>query len=201
MPALGAIVAALVLIPARRRRRARSSPAPRWRCSVDDGILYARSHAQWGPTGRRADRAGSREVWVRGDAQMRWLEDGGDQEVYAEGKGTTRRTADGKVQTEPDMRMVPNEIFRARALLNWKGAVDVEETDDAYVLRWSETRGVKVDFTLWVDKETYAPLRFTDHSSGKDYKGKPFDQTYVEDILDYKVLPDTPENRQLLELK
>ena len=36
------------------------------------------------------------------------------------------------------MRMVPTEIFRARALLSWKGAVDVEETDDAYVLRWSE---------------------------------------------------------------
>ena len=60
---------------------------------------------------------------------------------------------------------------------------------------------MKTDFTLWVDKETYAPLRFTDHSSGNDYKGKPFDQTYIEDILEYKVLDDTPENRQLLELK
>ena len=99
------------------------------------------------------------------------------------------------------MRMVPTEIFRARALLQWKGAVDVQETDDAYVLRWSENRYVKVDFTLWVDKETYAPLRFVEHSSGDDYQGKPFDQTYTEDIQEYKVLPDTPENRQLLELK
>jgi hypothetical protein len=51
-----------------------------------------------------------------------------------------------------------------------------------------------------VNKETYAPMRFIDHSSGNDYRGKPFDETYIEVIDEYKVLEDTPENRQLLEL-
>ena len=88
--------------------------------------------------------------------------------------------------------MVPTEIFRARALLQWKGAIDVQETDDAYVLRWSENRSVKIDFTLLVNKETYAPLRFSDHSSGKDYKGKPFDQTYSEDSRSTRSSPTPP---------
>ena len=40
-----------------------------------------------------------------------------------------------------------------------------------------------------------------DPSADNDYQGKPFDQTYTEEILDYQVVPDTPDNRQLLELK
>ena len=47
----------------------------------------------------------------------------------------------------------------------------------------------------------YEPLRFTDHSFGKDAAGKPFDQTYAEDIIEFETLPDTPENRQLLTLQ
>jgi hypothetical protein len=54
--------------------------------------------------------------------------------------------------------------------------------------------------TMWIDKETYAPLRFSDHSVGKDAYGKPLDHTYVEEIVEFKTLPDTPENRRLLEL-
>ena len=54
--------------------------------------------------------------------------------------------------------------------------------------------------TLWVDKETYAPLRFSDHSWGKAVDGKPFDTTYTENVVEFKTLPDTPENRRLLEL-
>ena len=34
--------------------------------------------------------------------------------------------------------MVPNEIFRARGLLERAKNVGLEETDDAYVLRWRE---------------------------------------------------------------
>ena len=117
-----------------------------------------------------------------------------------EGQGTTQRRPDGTTRTERDMRMVPTEIFRAQALAKWKGSVSVEETPDAYVLRWSENRYVQIDFTLWVDKDSYAPLRFSDHSSGKDYKGRPFDQTYFETIDEFERLPDTPSNRKLLEL-
>ena len=58
---------------------------------------------------------------MRGDQQMHWLDDGGDEDVYAEGKGTTQRRADGTVHSDKNMRMVPTEIFRARALLQWKG--------------------------------------------------------------------------------
>ena len=75
-----------------------------------DQILYAKSHAS--DTG---NDYGERQVWVYGDKQMRWLE-ADNEEVYAEGKGTTR-WLDGKVENHPDVRMVPNEIFRAGALL------------------------------------------------------------------------------------
>jgi hypothetical protein len=199
VPALGAIVAALVILPSSAPQAKEIVQRSALALSVDDGILYARSHAQIGPTGGAPTWSGNRQVWVRGDKQMRWLDDAGNDEVYAEGQGTTQRRADGTTKHEATMRMVPTEIFRARALANWKGAVQVEETDDAYVLRWTETRYVKIEFTLWVDKDTYAPLRFTDHSSGNDYKGKPFDETYVEVIDEFKRLDDTPENRKLLE--
>ena len=52
--------------------------------------------------------------------------------------------------------------------------------------------------TLWLDKETYAPLRFSDHSWGKAVDGKPFDTTYTENVVEFKTLPDTPENRKQL---
>lgn len=205
IPAVGAIVAALVILPNSAPQAKEIVRKTVLAMKVDDGILYARSHAQIGPTGGEPTWEGSRQVWVRGDQQMHWLDDGGDEDVYAAGKGTTQRRADGTVHSDAGMKMIPTEIFRARELLNSKDVkLDGEETvrgRDAYVLRWSEDRYVKVDFTLWVDKETYAPLRFTDHSSGNDYKGKPFDETYIEDVLDYQVLEDTPANRQLLELK
>ena len=54
---------------------------------------------------------------------------------------------------------------------------------------------------MWIDKETYEPLRFTDHSFGKDSEGKPFDQTYTEDIVEFDTLPVTPENLRLLALQ
>jgi len=57
-----------------------------------------------------------------------------------------------------------------------------------------------IELSLWVDSETYAPLRYTDHSWGLDASGKPFDQTYFETVQEFKKLPDTRENRELLEL-
>ena len=105
------------------------------------------------------------------------------------------------------MRMVAGEIFRAGELLrSARDNRDVELLDDAavggreaYVLRWYEQRsGPTIEMTLWVDKETYEPLRFTDHSWGDDVKGQPFDETFSETVLEFETLPDTPANRKLL---
>ena len=183
VPALGAIVAALVLLP---------SSAPQAKEIIQQlraGAARRRRHPLRPLARRRSARpaarrtwSGSRQVWVRGDQQMRWLEDGGDEEVYAEGKGTTQR----RPTASADRRRTcgwsrPRSSAPGAAGLEGRRSTSRRPTPDAYVLRWSENRYVKIDFTLWVDKETYAPLRFTDHSSGKDYKGKPFDQTYIED--------------------
>ena len=54
--------------------------------------------------------------------------------------------------------------------------------------------------TLWVDRETYVPLRFADHSYGRDVENKPFDETTTETVSAFERLPDTPENRRLLQL-
>ena len=201
LPAVGAVVAALIVAPTgapaasevlQRAVQAMAVPS--------DSILYAKSHASDNSTDY-----GERQVWVYGDKQMRWLE-ADSEEVFAEGKGTTRRLK-GKVETVPDMRMVPNEIFRAGALLeaaeSAKG-VELSEDGDAYVLRWREQSGPphwpKIEMTMWLDKDTYAPLKFTDHSWGKDVEGKAFDRTYTETILDFKTLPATPENLKQLEM-
>ena len=201
LPAVGAVVAALVLVPAGApqagevvRRALDSMAVP------SDSILYAKSHAK----DSGADY-GTREVWVYGDKQMRWLEPD-NEEVYAEGKGTTR-FHQGKLETDPDMRMVPNQIFRAGALLEAAKAakgIELTEEGDAYVLRWREQSGPPhwptIELTMWVDKDTYAPLKFTDHSFGKDAAGKPLDNTYEETILEFKTLPATPENLEQLEM-
>ena len=210
VPALGAVLAAVLVLPNSAPQASEILKRATQVVAVDDGILYARSHAQTGPTGGPPTWSGSRQVWVRGNTAMRWLEDDGAEEVYAQGDGTTRRDADGTVKSDRGLRMVPTEVFRASGLLREaeKGAnvkLVGEETvrgRDAYVLRWNEPASAKVtiEMTMWVDKETYAPLRFSDHSSGTAVDGKPFDQTYTEDVLEFKRLADTPENRRLLEL-
>ena len=206
IPALGAAIAALAVLPNAAPQASEVLERAVQAVAVDDGgILYARSNVQWGPTGSAPDGKQSREVWVQGSAAMRWLEDGGNEEVYAKGEGTTRRSPDGKLRTEKDMQMVPNEIFRARGLLERASNAGLRETDDAYVLTWRERSGPPhwptIEMTMWIDKATYEPLRFTDHSFGKDAEGKPFDQTYAEEIVEFDTLPDTAENRRLLTLQ
>ncbi|MDA0173531.1 hypothetical protein OJ998_30785 [Solirubrobacter taibaiensis] len=209
IPALSAIIAALVVFPNATPQASEVLKRATQAIAVDDdGILYARSDVQWGPTGGAPAGTQSREVWVQGDSAMRWREVGGNEEVFRVGKGITRRSPDGELRIERDMRMVPNEVFRAGGLLREAQTgtdVDLEETDDAYVLTWREKSGPPhwptIEMTMWIDKETYEPLRFTDHSFGKDFEGKPFDQTYTEKIVEFKTLPDTPENRRLLTLQ
>jgi hypothetical protein len=194
---VGAVIAALIVIPTGApaasevvRRAIETMAVP------SDTILYAKSHA----SDSYADY-GERQVWVYGDKRMRWLT-ADDEEVYAEGKGTTRWLK-GKVENHPDVRMVPNEIFRAGALLKaakTARGISMTEDGDAYVLRWREQSRPAIELTMWVDKDTYAPLKFTDHSWGKDAAGKDFDNTYTEQILDFKALPATPENLAQLEL-
>jgi hypothetical protein len=202
LPAAGAVIAALVVIPTGApaasevlQRAIQTMAVP------SDQILYAKSHAA--DTGTDY---GERQVWVYGNERMRWLEPD-NEEVYAKGQGTTRWWK-GKVQRFPEVTMVPNEIFRAPALLEAaraaKGGVSMTETDDAYVLTWREKSGPPhwptIEMTMWIDKDTYAPLKFTDHSWGKDVEGKPFDRTYTERILEFKTLPATAENLKQLEL-
>ena len=95
-----------------------------------------------GPTGAAPAGTQSRQVWVQGDTAMRWLEDGGNEEVYARGRGhhaplPGRQAAHAR----RTMQMVPNEIFRVGGLLERAKDVGLEETDDAYVLRWREKSG------------------------------------------------------------
>ena len=209
LPALGAIVAALVVLPNAAPQASEVLEHAVNAVDVDGGgILYARSDVQWGPTGGAPEGTQSRQVWVEGDTAMRWLQDDGTEEVFREGQGTTRRTADGETKTERGARMVPTEVFRVRGLLERTKNVGLEESElngrDVYVLRWNEKSGPPywptLELTMWIDKETYATLRFSDHSVGKDAYGKPLDHTYVEEIVEFKTLPDTPENRRLLEL-
>ncbi len=107
-----------------------------------------------------------------GDEAMRWREANGAEDTYAKGVGTTQRSADGKVKTDANVRMVPTEIFRARGLLakakQAGGGVqlDTDDSRHAYVLRWTEhLNAVTINHAMWVDKDTYAPLRFTDRDT------------------------------------
>ena len=214
LPALGAVFAAIVLVPssspqaAEIVRRASAVVAP-----DGGGILYAKSAAENRHSDGTVDSYGTRQVWVHGTTAMRWLEDDGDEEVYATGTGTTRfDPKTGKTTRHSDVTMVPNNIFRASQRLSAARAgkeielLDEETVDGrpAYVLRWNDNHGLPdtahIELTLWVDRETYAPLRYTDHSWGLDVSGKPFDQTYVETVQDFAKLSDTPKNRKLLEL-
>ena len=214
LPAAGAIIAALVLVPASAPQASEILRLAVQAVEVDDGgILYARSESETRSEAGAVHRYGSRQVWVLGDIAMRRLQDGGNEEVFKAGEGTSRWDAKtGKLTIDRGSQMVPTEIFRAAGLLkSAQAGKDVELDGEAtvngraaYVLRWNERSGPPhwptIEMTLWVDKKTYAPLRFSDHSYGKAVDGQPFDTTYTENVVEFKRLPDTPENRTLLEL-
>jgi hypothetical protein len=182
LPAIGAAVAAVFLLPTSAPQASAIIEQASEAAAVGDGILYARS------TYRSNDHTGSREIWVRGDEALRWKGDDGAEEVYKRGEGTTRRDRNGNVRRDPAARAVPTELFRVGALLERARDVGLEESGDAYVLRWREGPAVR---TLWVDKRTFTPRRLTDRSAVNDF---------AEDVQEFKTLPDTPENRRLMEL-
>ena len=208
-PGLAAVLAAVIVVPGSAPqaseiiRRANAAIAP------GDGILYAKSRAERKGADGSRESYGTRQMWVHGTA-VRWLGDTGTEEVSDDSGVTSFNSRTGKVEEHPGMRMSAGEIFRAGELLRSARANrDVKLLDDesvggrdAYVLRWNEKRGEPtVEMTLWVDKETYEPLRFTDHSWGNDVKGQPFDETFTETVLEFETLPDTAENRKLLRMR
>jgi len=215
VPAIAAAaLAAVVLLPASAPqakevvRRAVNAMA------LDQGgILYAETTV----SASNGSDYGTRRVWVRGD-DVRFLQVSGTGDAGAgtqeitHGGTLTRYAPDGHVvMRQTGMRMVPGDIFRSAALLDAARAgrqVDMKEAmldgRPAYALRWEEPSGPprhpKVELTLWVDRETYLPLRFADHSYGRDVNNQPFDYTTVENVNTFQRLRDTPENRKLLEL-
>ena len=214
LPALGAVIAALVLVPTAAPRASEILRKASAALDVGDGILYARSSAETrsaldgtSDVVRIAPGLGARRA---GDALARGQRRRGG--LQAGRRPDARRRSVRQGHQASGEHAVPTEIFRAGALLESSRAgkdvsLDGEATVNgrpAYVLRWNEKSGPPhwptIEMTLWVDKETFAPLRFTDHSYGKAVDGKPFDQTYTENVLEFKTLPDTPENRKLLEL-
>jgi hypothetical protein len=214
VPAIAAAaLAAVVLLPASAPQASEVLRQAVDAMAVDGGgILYAETSVR---TSYGADY-GTRRIWVRGDT-VRFLQvsgtgdaPAGSQEITRDGT-ITRYAPDGHPTISMKGEMVPGEIFRSAALLGAARAhrqVDLEETTvdghAAYALHWEEPSGPphypKIEMTLWVDRETYLPLRFTDHSSGRDVENKPFDETLTETVNAFERLPDTPENRGLLEL-
>jgi hypothetical protein len=104
------------------------------------------------------------------------------------------------------------ELFEARALLAKARAGNHVQVNDstvngrpAYQLSWTEDTSrapndVTVELTLWVDRETYAPLQYTDHTDGISPQGRPLDETYKATISRFDHLPDTAANREQLKL-
>jgi hypothetical protein len=186
-------------------------------------ILFAETESRIRLTDGTIDRFGTRRVWVREVAgepvpSVRMLyvsgPDAGAEEVTRAASGRSSVTeryspATGRVTVDRGAQMVPGEIFHAATLLERaRAGADVERRETtvagrpAYELRWEEPSpaGHRVAMALWVDAETYAPLRFTDRGQGRN-AGGPYDQTFVETVTEFERLPDTPENRRLLQMQ
>ena len=216
-PVLAALAAAVVIAPASApgaeevMRRASAAIA------TGGDILYAQTRAsRVEASGETADY-GTRRMWVQGET-VRWLQvtgtgDGpaGYEEVTRDGSTTRSLPESGKRETHPGMRLIAGDVFRvSEKLRSARAGKDVTlgeatlDGRDAYVLTWRERSGPPhwpvIELQLWVDGETYEPIKLVDHSWGKDAQGKPFDSTFTETVDDFEKLPDTPEHRKLLEM-
>lgn len=118
-----------------------------------------------------------------------------------------------RLTVTPGMKSeVTPELFEARALLARARAGTAVHVADAvvggraaYALTWREDTSrlpnpISVEMTLWIDRETYAPLQFADHDQGIGAAGRPVDQTYKASIAGFRRLSDTPANRALLRM-
>jgi hypothetical protein len=214
IPAIAAAaLAAVVLLPASAPQAKEVLKRAVSAMQIDQGgILYAETSV----TGSNGSDFGTRRVWVRG-SDMRFLQvtgegdtGAGTQEITHDGS-FTRYAPDGRVLLrEKGMRTVPGDIFRTTALVDAARTGRQFEMQEAmldgrpaYAVHWEEPTplpNTKAEFTLWVDRETYLPLRLASHAYGRDVNDKPFDYTTVENVNTFQRLPDTPENRRLLEL-
>src|SRR5690349_4025194 len=170
-------------------------------------------------------RYGAWRIWVRqvpgrGTVEFRSLKSNGDELVSYPSGGrlpfTTEEytAADNRLKVQPETQTSAfPEIFAARDLLRRAQAgeaeIELRETTvsgrPAYELRWNEDTSrtankVTIQQTLLVDRETYAPLRVSEHSFGTDVAGRPLDETDTTTISGFKRLPDTPENRAQLNM-
>ena len=111
LPAVGAVIAALVVVPDGRAGGERgrcSARSRRWPCRRTRSSTPSRTPAT------TTNDYGERQVWVYGGKQMRWLQ-ADSEEVYAEGKGTTRWSK-GKIEHHPDVLDGPQrDLPRRRA--------------------------------------------------------------------------------------
>jgi hypothetical protein len=226
---VAAVIAAVTVLPASAPQASEIIGRASAAIDAGTGeILYAQTTSSSRSTDGSLQDYGTLRTWVRrapGDPgpAMRTLQvsgtgDGpaGTEEVSRPGPGhgvlERYSPATGQTRSETGAQAVPGEIFRAGALLRTAqagGGVKLAgETTlngrPAYVLRWNERSGPPywpaIELTLWVDRETYAPLQFTDHSSGRDVTGAPFDQTLTQTVQAFERLPDTAGNRALLQM-
>jgi hypothetical protein len=207
---VAAAIAAVVILPAGAPQAGEIAQRATEAMAVDQGVLYAETHATRTSTDGSSDDYGVVRTWVSPHGMRLQQVSGtsdfpaGAQEVS--GGGTiTRYLPDGSTTTLKGSG-VPGEIFRASDLLEAaqsRSGVDlVDGGGGAYELRWRVSSGPPyfptIEMTLWVSKDSYAPLKFTDHSWGRDYEGRPFDQTLTQVVSDFKRLDDTSENEKLV---
>lgn len=187
-------------------------------------ILTADIHGEQLQGTRTTGDYGTTRVWIRRlpgrdtqEFRSLALDSGDETASYPAGSGPlpftteTYTAADHRLTVSPETKteMAP-ELFQARTLLAKARAgqdVELDQHADvdgrpAYKLTWTDesSRRVSIEMTLWIDRETYAPLQFTDHSRGLDVDGQPVDETYKATIANFRQLPDTPGNRRLLRM-
>jgi hypothetical protein len=168
---------------------------------------------------------GAKRIWVRqvpgrGTVEFRMLSANGDELVSYPSAGRLPFTTEEYIAADRRLKVEPGtqssafpEIFAASDLLRraqaGQGEIKLSETTvsgrPAYELRWNEDTSrtpnrVTIEQALWVDRETYAPLRFSEHSFGTDVAGKPVDETDTTTISGFRRLPDSPQNRALLKM-
>jgi hypothetical protein len=177
-------------------------------------ITKIRTEVEWTAIGTERE---VRTVWFRRGAtgeELRMLQEtDGIDEVSRDGRIRSYDQKTGATK-ELEGRTVASILFSAKAMLEAARRGDAKPklagqevvggrkvyrltitgADDAPALPGDRDE-------LLVDAETYAPVLLRKHSEGLDVHGKPFTYDLSERVLEHETLPDTAENRRLLELR